>query len=101
MELVRSVLASELHIALVTAPPTDAKLTAVPYAETRLCAVFSDAHTAAQKEQVTLQDFANDEWILLPRNVNATIYDTILETAARTGIPFRQAHGERRERSFA
>jgi DNA-binding transcriptional LysR family regulator len=93
MELVRSVLANELHMALVTAPPTDAKLTAVPFAETRLCAVFSDGHAAASKEHVALEDFANDEWILLPRNVNATIHDTILETAARTGIPFRQAHG--------
>lgn len=92
MELVRSVLANELHIALVTAPPTDARLTAVPFAETRLCAVFYDGHAAAAKEQVTLEDFANDEWILLPRNVNTAIDDTILETAARTGIPFRQTH---------
>jgi len=93
MELVRSVLANELHLALVTAPPTDAKITAVPFAETRLCAVFSDGHAAAQKEQVTLEDFASDEWILLPRNVNTAIHDTILEAVARTGIPFRQAHG--------
>ena len=61
-ELVRSVLANELYIALVTAPPTDSKLTVVPFAETRVCAVFCDAHAAAQKEQVTLEDFANDEW---------------------------------------
>jgi len=93
MELVRSVLTNELHLALVTAPPTDAKLTAVPFAETRLCAVFSDGHAAAQKERITLDDFANDEWILLPRNVNTVIHDTILETAAKSGIPFRQAHG--------
>jgi DNA-binding transcriptional LysR family regulator len=93
MELVRSVLANELHLALVTAPPTDAKLTAVPFAETRLCAVFSDGHAAAQKQHITLEDFANDEWILLPRNVNTAIHETILETAARTGIPFRQTHG--------
>jgi DNA-binding transcriptional LysR family regulator len=93
MELVRSVLANELHLALVTAPPTDAKLTAVPFAETRLCAVFSDTHAAVQKEHVSLQDFAHDEWILLPQNVNTAIHDTILETAAKTGIPFRQAHG--------
>jgi DNA-binding transcriptional LysR family regulator len=93
MELVSIVLANELHIALVTAPPTDANLTAVPFAETRLCAVFFEGHAAASKEHVTLEDFANDEWILLPRNVNATIHDPILETAARTGIPFRQTHG--------
>src|SRR5581483_1514000 len=93
MELVRSVLANELHLALVTAPPADTKLTAVRFAETRLCAVFSDGHAAAQKEHVALEDFANDEWILLPQNVNTAIHDTILETAAKTGIPFRQAHG--------
>lgn len=93
MELVRSVLANEIHMALVTAPPTDAKLTAVPFAETRLCAAFSNGHAAAQKERVTLEDFADDEWILLPRNVNTAIHDTILESAARIGIASRQAHG--------
>jgi hypothetical protein len=76
-----------------TVGPNQVAKSTVPFAETRLCAVFSDGHAAASKEHVTLEDFANDEWILLPRNVNATIHETILETAARTGIPFRQAHG--------
>jgi LysR family transcriptional regulator, benzoate and cis,cis-muconate-responsive activator of ben and cat genes len=93
LELVRSVLANELHIALVTAPPTDAKITAVPFAEMRLCAVLPEAHAAARKEQVTLQDIANDEWILLPRTVNTVIHDAIIETAARRGIPAKPAHG--------
>ena len=35
MELVRSVLANELHVALVTVPPVDGKLTAVPFGQTQ------------------------------------------------------------------
>jgi DNA-binding transcriptional LysR family regulator len=69
VELVRSVLANELHIALVTAPALDGKLTAVPYAETQLCAVLPEAHPAVQNEQVRLRDFATDDWILFPRTV--------------------------------
>jgi DNA-binding transcriptional LysR family regulator len=93
LELVRSVLANELHIALVTAPARDAKITAVPFAEIRLCAILPGVHAAAQKEQVTLQDIASDEWILLPRTVNSVIHDTIIETAAKRGIPAKQTHG--------
>ena len=68
MELVRSVLANELHIALVTAPPFDGKLTIVPYAETELCAALPEAHQAAHNEQARLRDLSSDEWILFPRN---------------------------------
>ena len=92
MELVRSVLASELHMALVTAPPIDSKLTAVPFAESQLYAVLPQGHPAANGSQVRLQDLASDEWILFPRSVNATIYDAVAETAAKEGIPARQAH---------
>lgn len=92
MELVRGVLANELHIALVTAPPFDGKLTTVPYAETQLCAVLPEAHQAAHNEQASLRDLSSDEWILFPRSINAVIYDGITETAASQGIPTRQAH---------
>ena len=92
MELVRSVLSNELHIALVTAPPFDGKLTTVPYAETQLCAVLPEAHQAGHNEQVRLRDLSSDDWILFPRSVNAAIYDGITETAAKEGIPPRQAH---------
>ena len=61
IELVRSVIANELHMALVTAPPTEARLTVVPFAETQLCAVLPEAHTAARNERVRLQHLASDE----------------------------------------
>ena len=92
MELVRGVLANELHMALVTAPPFDGKLTTVPYAETQLCAVLPEEHQAAHNEQAGLRDLSSDEWILFPRSVNTVIYDRISETAANEGIPTRQAH---------
>jgi len=92
LELVRSVLATELHLALITAPPVDGKLTIVPFAETQLCVVLPETHAAAHQQQVKLEDVADDEWILFPRSVSATIYDRITDTAAKAKIPIRQAH---------
>lgn len=92
LELVRSVLANELHIALVTAPPVDSKLTAVPFAETQLCAVLPETHVSARQQQVKLEDLAGDEWILFPRSVHAAIYDRVRETAAKAGVPTKQTH---------
>jgi DNA-binding transcriptional LysR family regulator len=92
LELVRRVLAKELHIALVTAPPAHAKLTVVPFAETQLHALLPATHSAAHQRQVKIDDLRSDEWILFPRSVNAAIYDGITETAAKTGIFTRQAH---------
>ena len=91
-ELVRGVLANELHMALVTAPPSDGKLTTVPYAETHYCAVLQETHQAAHNEQASLRDLSSDEWILFPRSVNSLIYDRITETARNQGIPTRHAH---------
>jgi len=92
MELTRSVLANELHLALVTAPPIDTKLTAVPFAESQMYAILPDGHAAASSEYVKLQDLASDDWILFPRSVNAVIYDAIADTAAKEGIAARQTH---------
>src|SRR5271169_2389800 len=61
IELVRSVLAGELNLALVMAPPEDSQITAVPFSLTPLYAVFPETHAAAQKEHIVLQDFAKDE----------------------------------------
>lgn len=92
MELVRSVLANELHVALVTVPPVDGNLTTVPFGQTQLHAVLPESHPAAHNEQVNIRDLASDEWILFPRSVNPVIYDAITETATREGVPVRRAH---------
>ncbi len=48
IELVRSVMAGDLNLALVTAPPEDPQITAVPFARMPLYAVLPQTHAAAQ-----------------------------------------------------
>ncbi len=92
IELVRSVLAGELNLALVTAPPEDSQITAAPFALTRLCAALPETHAAAQKDQVALQDLAKDEWILVARRVHTVVHDAIVDAARRAGIAPKHAH---------
>ena len=92
IESVRSVMAGELNLALVTAPPDDPQITAVPFALTALYAVLPKTHSAAQKENCLLQDLASDEWILLARRVHPVVHDAIMDAARREGIPPKHAH---------
>ena len=92
IELVRSVLAGELNLALVTAPPEDSQLTAAPFALTPLYAALPETHVAAQKEHIALQDLAKDEWILFARRVHPGIHDAIIDAARRAGIAPKHAH---------
>ncbi len=92
IELVRGVLAGELNLALVTAPPDDPQITAVPFAPMPLCAVLPQTHAAAHKDHVVLQDLANDEWILSAREVHPVVYDAIMDAARRAGIGPKHAH---------
>jgi DNA-binding transcriptional LysR family regulator len=92
IESVRSVMAGELNLALVTAPPDDPKITAVPFALTALYAVLPTTHPAAQKENCLLQDLASDEWILLARRVHPIVHDAIMDAARREGIPPKHSH---------
>jgi DNA-binding transcriptional LysR family regulator len=91
-ELVRSVMAGELDLALVTAPLEDSQITAVAFAQTPLYAALPQTHTAAQKEHIALQDLANDEWILLARRVHPVVHGAIMEAARREGIAPKRAH---------
>src|SRR5208282_2367776 len=91
-ELVRSVMAGELDLALVTAPLEDSQITAVAFAQTPLYAALPQAHAAAQKEYIVLRDLANDEWILLARRVHPGIHGAIMEAARREGIAPKHAH---------
>jgi DNA-binding transcriptional LysR family regulator len=92
IELVRSVMAGELNLALVTAPPEDSQITAVPFALTPLYAALPETHAAAQKEHIALQDLAKDEWILFARRVHPVVHDAIIDAARREGIAPKHAH---------
>jgi LysR family transcriptional regulator, benzoate and cis,cis-muconate-responsive activator of ben and cat genes len=91
-ELVRSLMAGELNLALVTAPSENSQITAVPFAVAPLYAVLPQTHAAAQKETIMLQDLANDEWILLARRVHSAVHGAILDAARRAGIAPKHSH---------
>jgi len=91
-ELVRRVLAGDLNMALVTAPPESTRITAAAFGQTHLYAALPQAHTAARKEEISFQDLANDEWILFARRSQPVVRDAIIEAAQRQGIAPKQAH---------
>ena len=91
-ELVRSVMAGDMNLALVTAPPESSRITAAAFAQTRFYAALPLTHAAAQKEEVRLQDLARDEWILFARRAHPIIYEAIMDAAQRQGIAPKQAH---------
>src|SRR5271157_849034 len=72
-ELIRRVMAGELNLALVTAPPENSRITAAAFAQTHLYGVLPQTHAAAHKEDITLQDLAKDEWILFARQTHPVL----------------------------
>src|ERR1700691_2125406 len=92
MESVHSVLVGEVNLALVTAPPQDAQITAVSFAPAPLYAVLPEDHPAAHKEHLVLQDLAKDEWILFPKRFDPIVFDAIMEAARSGSIAPRYAH---------
>jgi DNA-binding transcriptional LysR family regulator len=92
MESIRSVLEGELNLALVMAPPQDARITAVPFAPAPLYAALPETHSAAHKERLVLQDLAKDEWILFARRVHPLVHEAIMDTARRQSIVPKHAH---------
>lgn len=92
MELVRGVIAGEVNLALITAPPTEAQITAVPFDRSPLCAVLPTTHSAARQDSVSLRDLAKDEWILFGPRVHPLVHDAILKAASCVGIHVQHAH---------
>jgi len=92
MESVHSVLVGEVNLALVTAPPQDAHITAVPFAPAPLYAVLPENHPVAHKERLVLQDLAKDEWILFPKRFDPIVFEAIMDAAQRESIAPKHAH---------
>jgi len=91
-ELVRRVMAGDLNMALVTAPPESSRITAAAFARTHLYAALPQAHAAAQKEEIAFQDLAKDEWILFARRSHPVVRAAIIDAAQRQGVAPKQAH---------
>jgi DNA-binding transcriptional LysR family regulator len=91
-ESVHSVLVGEVNLALVTAPPQDAQITAVSFAPAPLYAVLPENHPAAYKEPLVLQDLARDEWILFPKRFDPVVFEAIMDAAQCGSIAPKNAH---------
>ena len=92
MESLRGVLVGELSLALMTAPPQDVQITAVPFARAPLYAALLETHPAAHKERLVLQDLANDEWILFAKRVHPLMREAIMDAARRESIVPKHGH---------
>jgi DNA-binding transcriptional LysR family regulator len=92
MESLRGVLVGELSLALVTAPPQDVQITAVPFARAPLYAVLLETHSSAYKERLVLEDLAKDDWILFAKRVHPVVHEAIMDAARRESIVPKHAH---------
>ena len=79
LDLVHSLLAAEIDLALVTEPPESSQLTLVPLARDPIYVALPRTHAAANKAEVKIRDIRNAGWILLSRRVHPLIHDAVIE----------------------
>ena len=91
-ELIRRVLACDLHLAFVSELPVDTQITAVPFDRASLYVVLPITHRMARKKNVALQDLADDEWIVFSRRLQPTVHAAIMDTARTEGISPKFTH---------
>jgi DNA-binding transcriptional LysR family regulator len=91
-ELIRSVLASDLQVALVPEPLAHTQITRVPFARASLYAVLPVTHRLANREQITLRDLADDEWIVFAKRLQPVVHAAIIEAARTEGISPKCTH---------
>jgi DNA-binding transcriptional LysR family regulator len=92
IDLVRSVLAGELDLAVVAAPPEDSQITSVSLSRAQLYAIVPEGHAAAHKESLVLKDLALDAWILFSKQVHPLLRGAILDAAQREDIVPKDIH---------
>lgn len=91
-ELIRSVLAGDLHLALMPEPPADPQITRVPFARASLCVLLPVTHRMAGKEHIALEDLADDEWIVFAKRLQPNVHAAIMDTAQAARISPRCTH---------
>ena len=92
MESVHSVLVGEVNIALVTAPPQDAQITAVPFAPVRSTLYFQRTTPLLTKNTWFSRIWPRMKWILFPKRFDPIVFETIMDAAQRGSIAPRHAH---------
>ena len=75
-----------MNLGLVTAPPEECRITAVPFAQRPLYAVLADSYPYARRKELFFGDLADDEWILnRPNRRRSSPRSPILSVTYRMG----------------
>lgn len=91
-DLVHSLLAAELNVALIAWPPAAPSLTLVEVAHAPLFIAMPDQHPCAHSSEVSIARMAHYPWILFNRRIHPLLYDMILRCAAEYGVVPKEIH---------
>ena len=93
IELVRSVIAGELNLALVTAPPEDSKITAVPFArDAALCGSPTDPRGCPKGTHRAPRSGAEMNGFCSRDEFTPSFMTQFMDAARREGIAPKHAH---------
>jgi DNA-binding transcriptional LysR family regulator len=90
--LTQKLLDGVLDMAIITRPLHTETILYTFLSEAPLHAVMQDHHPAASKSSVTLDDFADDSWIMFQENAHPLLYRTLMDQAKSLGIRIRELH---------
>ncbi|MBE7380454.1 MAG: LysR family transcriptional regulator [Leptolyngbya sp. SIO1E4] len=87
-EQVKALLAEELHVGLLHPPIDTVRLSQQVIYREPLMALLPDMHPLAQDapEPISVKNFANEPFILFPRQVGPVLYDSIISFCRQAGF---------------
>jgi DNA-binding transcriptional LysR family regulator len=91
-DLVHSLLAAELNVALIAWPPEGAALTLVEVSEAPLYIALPQGHPCSEQPDVRLDEVGRDTWILFNRRLHPLLYDAILQCGKDCGVIPKDIH---------
>lgn len=91
-DLVSHVIAGELDLAIVTAPPKDANITACTFARNPLYVALPESHRCASNDIISLRDLAGDLWGLFAETANPLAHRAVMDVVRKARIAPREIH---------
>jgi DNA-binding transcriptional LysR family regulator len=92
LDLVHDVLAGILDLAVVTDPPESPALSTVQISESPFFITMSAEDDLAHRQQLTLDDLSEREWVLFERHVHPPLYELILDLAQKRNVRPTKIH---------
>jgi DNA-binding transcriptional LysR family regulator len=91
-DLVHSLLAAELNVALIAWPPEGAALTLVEVAKAPLYIALPQGHPCSEHPDIRLDEVGRDPWILFNRRIHPLVYDALLQCGKNRGVVPKDLH---------